>query len=292
MAFNPKVSIIIPVYNGSDYLKEAIESAITQTYKNIEVLVINDGSTDNGETEKIAMTYGDKIKYYKKTNGGVASALNFGIEKMQGEYFSWLSHDDIYYPEKIETQINFLDTRKIKEIFLFSDFEFIDKDSNHLSFYQVKEIYSRNSGLAILFNQINGCTTLIHKNILQKISNFPESFKTTQDYHAWVEIFKNRFLMVHTPKVLIKSRLHENQGTKKMIGICLEEIFFLEKTIIENIPKFYPFHLCLILGYYFKRNIDLYQFLLDHLTNNANIIFKVYIVFLSRLILLKSPRTK
>ena len=98
--------------------------------------------------------------------------------------------------------------------------------------------------------------------------------------------------MVHTPKVLIKSRLHENQGTKKMIGICLEEIFFLEKTIIENIPKFYPFHLCLILGYYFKRNIDLYQFLLDHLTNNANIIFKVYIVFLSRLILLKSPRTK
>ena len=75
----PKVSVIIPVYNGSNYMREAIDSALAQTYKNIEIIVVNDGSTDN--TEEIALSYGDKIKYYSKENGGVATALNFAIEK-------------------------------------------------------------------------------------------------------------------------------------------------------------------------------------------------------------------
>ena len=105
---NSKVTIVIPVYNGSNYLAEAIDSALAQTYKNIEILVINDGSNDNGATEKIAKSYGNKIRYFKKENGGVATALNLGIEKMSGEYFSWLSHDDLYYPEKIEKQIKFI----------------------------------------------------------------------------------------------------------------------------------------------------------------------------------------
>ena len=91
----PLVSIVIPVYNGSNYLGQAINSALAQTYKNIEILVINDGSTDDGVTERIAKAYGSQIRYYVKENGGVATALNFGIQKMRGEYFSWLSHDDM-----------------------------------------------------------------------------------------------------------------------------------------------------------------------------------------------------
>ena len=72
----PKVSIVIPVYNGANYMREAIDSALNQTYKNIEVIVINDGSIDNGETDRIARSYGDRIVYVKKENGGVSSALN------------------------------------------------------------------------------------------------------------------------------------------------------------------------------------------------------------------------
>ena len=96
---NIKVSIIIPVYNGEKYIAQSIESALNQTYKNIEVIVVNDGSSDN--TEKIVLEYGDKIKYIRKENGGVASALNVGIKNMTGDFFSWLSHDDLYYPNKI-----------------------------------------------------------------------------------------------------------------------------------------------------------------------------------------------
>ena len=101
-----KVSIIIPVYNGERYLKEAIDSALAQTYSNLEVIVINDGSVDR--TEDIALSYGNKIRYFSKKNGGVASALNLGISVMQGEYFSWLSHDDIYLEDKIEKQMEIL----------------------------------------------------------------------------------------------------------------------------------------------------------------------------------------
>ena len=81
-AFHPLVSIIIPVYNGANYMREAIDSALAQTYRNIEIIVVNDGSNDNGETERIALSYGDKIKYFHKENGGVSSALNLGIQNM------------------------------------------------------------------------------------------------------------------------------------------------------------------------------------------------------------------
>ena len=100
MVNQPLVSIVIPVFNGEDFLDEAIKSAINQTYRNIEILVINDGSTDG--TEKIANKYEKQIRYFYKENGGVASALNLAIKEMKGEYFSWLSHDDYYDPSKIE----------------------------------------------------------------------------------------------------------------------------------------------------------------------------------------------
>lgn len=92
--YNPLVSIIIPVYNGANYMREAIDSAIAQTYCNIEILVINDGSTDNGKTEEIALSYGDKIRYFYKENGGVSSARNAGIEKSVGDYVMFVDGDD------------------------------------------------------------------------------------------------------------------------------------------------------------------------------------------------------
>ena len=108
MKSNPKVSIIIPVYKGKDFMREAIDSALAQTYKNIEIIVVNDGSDDNGVTKKIAESYGNKIRYFEKENGGVSTALNLAIDNMTGDYFSWLSHDDRYYPNKIESQIKYL----------------------------------------------------------------------------------------------------------------------------------------------------------------------------------------
>ena len=76
---DPKISIVIPVYNGSNYLANAIDCALRQTYKNVEVIVVNDGSTDGGATEEIALSYGEKIRYFHKSNGGESSALNYPV---------------------------------------------------------------------------------------------------------------------------------------------------------------------------------------------------------------------
>ena len=103
--FEPLVSIVIPVYNGANYLSLAIHSALAQTYRNIEILVVNDGSDDNGATARIARLYGDRIRYFEKKNGGVASALNLAIGEAKGLFISWLSHDDLYTSDKIERQI-------------------------------------------------------------------------------------------------------------------------------------------------------------------------------------------
>ena len=126
--FHPLVSIIIPVYNGSNYLKEAIDSALAQTYDNIEIIVVNDGSNDEGKTEAVALAYGDKIRYFSKPNGGTSTALNVGIRNMRGEYFSWLSHDDQYYKDKIACQIEELSKLENKNTIMMSDLDGIDEN--------------------------------------------------------------------------------------------------------------------------------------------------------------------
>ena len=123
--FMPKVSIVIPVYNGADYLADAIDSALAQDYDNKEIIVVNDGSTDDGATEAIVSDYGTKLRYFFKPNGHVASALNYAIERMTGEYFSWLSHDDLYFPNKVSAQVAQLAGEPTNTI-IYSDFEVLD----------------------------------------------------------------------------------------------------------------------------------------------------------------------
>jgi len=211
MNFSPKVSIVIPVYNGSNYLREAIDSALGQTYKNIEVLVVNDGSKDNGKTEAIAKSHGNKICYFHKENGGVASALNLGIEKMTGKYFSWLSHDDVYYPHKIEQQIAFLSEKRGKNIAVFCDAETIDEDSQIVRKSHINPRYLQNKYITILSTSINGCTLLLPKECFERAGLFNETLKTTQDNEMWLRIAKAGYDFLYVPEYLIKSRRHPEQ---------------------------------------------------------------------------------
>lgn len=239
MVFTPKVSIVIPVYNGSNYLREAIDSALAQTYKNVEVIVVNDGSNDEGKTEAIAKSYGDKIRYYYKENGGVASALNLGILKMTGEYFSWLSHDDVYYPNKIEVQINYVKNHN-GNIILYSDYDFIDGESRFISTVRIYHIDPKQFRYALISSYpINGCTALIPKFCFDKMGFFKENLKTTQDYEMWFRMAK-KFEFYHIPNVLIKSRLHPGQGTVTMKKTQINEsnelyISFLKEITIQEI---------------------------------------------------------
>ncbi len=212
MKRNPKVSIIIPVYNGSEYVKEAIESALNQTYKNIEIIVVNDGSNDNGKTDKIVKKYIDKIKYFKKENGGVSTALNLGIKQMTGDYFSWLSHDDRYYPNKIELQIK--EIKKYDEnTILYSNYDLMDANSQIFaqSIFEHQELIDKPE-YALLLGKINGITLLIPKKAFDDYGLFDEKLRCTQDYELWLKFLK-KYKFVHMEEIIATTRLHARQTT-------------------------------------------------------------------------------
>jgi glycosyltransferase involved in cell wall biosynthesis len=213
MSYRPRVSIIIPVYNGSNYLRKAIKSALAQTYKNIEIIVVNDGSTDNGATRAIAMSFGDKIKYYEKKNGGVASALNLAIEKMTGEYFSWLSHDDMYKPDKIKKQIAYINTLPDKKVILYMDYDLVDEKGDFISRCNLDHEMLENKPIySLLRGSINGITLLIPKSAFDEYGKFDESLRCTQDYEMWYRMMKT-YRFIHKKSVLTMTRIHPNQGT-------------------------------------------------------------------------------
>ena len=223
-SFNPKVSIVIPVYNGSNYLREAIDSALAQTYKNVEVIVINDGSNDGGKTDKICKSYGNKIRYFKKENGGVSSALNMGIEKMEGEYFSWLSHDDVYLPRKIETQIKFLASNQLQgeKVILFANYELIDKDSILMQRVELDHtMLDEKPEYALLRGCINGITLLIPVTAFKECGLFNTSLKYTQDYDLWRRM-SNSYKFVHMENILTQTRIHALQDSNKQPNVVKE----------------------------------------------------------------------
>lgn len=224
--FLPKVSIVIPVYNGSNYLKEAIDSALSQDYPNLEVIVVNDGTDDGQATENIALSYGNQIRYFYKENGGVASALNYGIRKMTGEYFSWLSHDDKYRKNKISSEIKALSELEDKKRVVCCGYHVIDRNGEFQ--YEINPLkeYGKERLEIPLFPVfqccINGCALLIHKSHFERVGMFNENLPTTQDYDLWFRILRGqKICFIGGP--LFYSRNHEEQDSRKRYGEHIEE---------------------------------------------------------------------
>ena len=235
--FSPLVSIIIPVYNGANYMREAIDSALRQTYKNIEVIVVNDGSNDNGETEKIALSYGDRIRYLRKENGGVSSALNLGIHEMRGEYFSWLSHDDMYAPKKIESQISAIGRYQDKSVVSLCGTRQINKESEFIS--KMKKVqfkpYTLINANEVLFELFDsgcfcGCALLIPRKAFDTVGMFHEDLRFCQDYLKWIQIFLNGYFLIYNDDPYVYSRVHNKQLTQTG-----KELFHKDSEVICDI---------------------------------------------------------
>jgi glycosyltransferase involved in cell wall biosynthesis len=223
---SPAVSIVMPVFNGADYLDAAIQSALAQTYSNFEVLVVNDGSTDDGATERVALSYGNRIRYFSQPNGGVGSALNLAISQMRGEYFSWLSHDDLYCPNKLASQLDALS--KLPEItrdetIIYSDYAVFSLDTDRNVVIHMRAVPPENFRYWITVeNSLHGCTLLIPRKAFEECGHFDESLRTTQDYDLWFRMAE-KYRFQHIPEVLVRARCHVNQGSIRMAETALRE---------------------------------------------------------------------
>ncbi len=218
----PLVSVVIPVYNGANYLRQAIDSVLMQTYLNIEIIVVNDGSTDNGQTEQIARSYGNKIRYFYKDNGGVASALNVGIHYMKGEYFSWLSHDDVFYPEKIQHQIQLIEKEKVRMTACAYN---IFYDSGRRVPVPFVEFYGRKNVQTSVFSVLHALIqfggVLFHRDIFSEYGTFREDLRTTQDYEFLFRVLREEKCS-YSNEILYGIRYHSEQGSNTISSINTE----------------------------------------------------------------------
>jgi glycosyltransferase involved in cell wall biosynthesis len=204
--------VIIPVFNGTNYLSEAIESVLAQTFTNFEILIIDDGSTDS--TWDIIQSFGEKVRGFHKENGGVASALNLGIKEMRGDWFAWLSHDDVWIPQKLERQIDFL-TKHREFKACYSDYYEINSTGEIIRAVTTSW-NQKNDAIWVLFYDvcIHGSSMIIHKTIFEKIGLFNEKLLFTQDGEMWIRILMN-YEIGRVPEILIKGRIHPDQGSHK-----------------------------------------------------------------------------
>lgn len=240
MPSDPKVSIVIPVYNGSNYLREAIDSALAQTYKNIEVIVVNDGSRDDGKTEEISGSYGNRIRYLYKDNGGVATALNLGIREMTGEYFSWLSHDDVFSQQRIEEDINLFKANPDARI-SFCKLAFINGQGQILRKNSVPVKKITNPREALMLGGVNFCSMTIHASCFRKVGLFNEKNKTMQDTEMSLRL-ANYFPYYHNEKAYVYIREHDQKGTITLKAINEMDRLAFAEYIHDNfsLNDFFP----------------------------------------------------
>ena len=250
MQYEPLVTIIIPVYNGSNFMREAIDAALTQTYSNLEILVINDGSRDGGASEKIALSYGDKIKFYNKENGGVSTALNYALEKMHGEWFSWLSHDDLYYPEKIEKQVAFINhlleedpQMNLKKIAIHCATESIDKDGKVIKTPSYADLQIKEDTLDVIIGNVynyrlSGCSFLLPYACYQELGGFREDIRTVSDVEYWYRLLFNGYQFYCMKNdILVQNRSHGKQVGKTKVTLFDQELDVLHISIADQLAQ-------------------------------------------------------
>lgn len=228
----PLVSVAIPVYNGANYMRDAIDSVLTQTYPNFEVLVVNDGSRDGGVTEEIAHSYGDRIRYFSKSNGGVASALNLALKEAKGDYFCWLSHDDVYLPDKVVREMEKLLSLPDTNAVVFCRYSIMNPEGKHLyDAPQPPEFAPSRAAYQLILGQwLHCCTILASKALYLESGGFREDLPTTQDYDLLVKIGL-RHPFVELPEILLKARSHPEQGC-----LTLGHLKEVERFFEEHIP--------------------------------------------------------
>ncbi len=189
-------------------MPEAIQSVRTQIYNDIELIIVDDGSTD--DTPRIIHSYGDQIIGIRKANGGVASALNAGIRCATGAYIAWLSHDDLFLPQKIERQVAFLEANQDCKA-CYTDYCCIDACGEMLHTVRTPW-YPRRIAIRKLFSgvYINGSTMLIDKECFDRLGLFREDLKYTQDVEMWFRILQC-YEIGRIPEVLVSQRVHSEQ---------------------------------------------------------------------------------
>jgi glycosyltransferase involved in cell wall biosynthesis len=221
------VSVIIPTYNSADYLPAAIESALAQTYSYKEIIVIDDGSTDN--TRFAVQPFKDKIVYIQKENQGPASARNSGIMNSKGEFIAFLDADDIWLPGKIKAQVEFFRQNPDFSLVHTNTWIMENGDTCYPTFVSLKPPSGNAFNTLFLSNHISTLTVMLKRDCLEGLNGFDENKALIglEDYDLWLRIaLKHK--IGYLDEILSVYRIHDANISDES-KLIQSNLFLIEK---------------------------------------------------------------
>ncbi len=236
---NPLVSVVIPTYNRAELLPRAIKSVLSQTFKDFELIIVDDGSTD--DTKEVVKKFQEKdkrIKYiWQKNSGGPASPLNNGIKNSLGEYISFLEDDDEWLPKKTEEQLSLF--QKSKMIGLVGCNAMVTKNNKLLYIYKTPSD-CKNYLKELLESNII-CSTgsvLIKKSVLEEVGLFDEKLSNAQDLEMWIRVAEKGYFFTFSQNILFKYNIYEQSISHSMSTTKAEkDLFYIFDKYEEHYKK-------------------------------------------------------
>jgi glycosyltransferase involved in cell wall biosynthesis len=213
---NPIISVVMPVYNGGKYLKEAIDSILNQTLTNFEFIIINDGSTDN--TEEIILSYDDERIFYvkNKTNLQIVKTLNKGIDLAKGKYIARMDADDISLPKRFEKQFRFME--EYPDIDVCGSYVKTIGSRQLIWRYPVSSQFIK---VACLFFSPIAHPSVFGRTVFFQSNRYNFDYQKAEDFKLWTSnIYKTNFSNI--PEVLVNYRLHDSQTGEKYSDVQLQ----------------------------------------------------------------------
>jgi glycosyltransferase involved in cell wall biosynthesis len=221
-----RVSVIIPTYNRSEYLHQALESIFTQSVSPFEIIIVDDGSTDN--TADIVRVFGPKVRYFRQDHKGVSAARNLGLEVAQGEIIAWLDADDLWEPNFLATLVPLLAADQRLDA-AYCGYVHIDTTGNILP--QSSQVVVSPSELFSSLVDTNFIATpaiIARKRCYEQVGNFDTSLGMCEDYDMWLR-FATRFIVLGLPTPMVKIRVHENNTLKDTTAFAQFRLGVIQK---------------------------------------------------------------
>lgn len=241
----PFISICIFTYNRAEYIKETIESALSQSYTNYEIVIVNDGSTDNTE-EVIKSINNKKIRYFYKDHTNAPDTRNYALKQTKGNFILWLGDDDILHRDILKIYVDYLNRYQDVDIFYCKLIAF-NENRGVLREFNYKDWYNKQDELAaflVIGQPIPDGGTLINKKIYDKIGNFNVEFNRAQDYEFFSRVFTTKkYNAKYIDEYLYKYRIHDKNITLNLSGKIdfKYELKILHKLIKEyDLDLFFP----------------------------------------------------
>lgn len=216
MAIRPKISVIMPNYNGEKYIWEAIESILQQTFTDFELIIIDDGSTDH--SWDIIQKYAERdtriVVLKNKTNKHIVYTRNIGITNAKWVYIAFLDSDDIAFPERLEKQIKIMENNK-KIGICGSNSEIIKGNGDKIGEKRFPQTNEECKNAIWYKNPFSQSTVVIRKKCFDEIGMYDDNFRNTEDLDMWIRI-GTKYELYNIQETLVKYRIHgENSIIKQ-----------------------------------------------------------------------------